>query len=89
MGDLRRTLELKTESENGPALELDDWDHRDYIEDVLAEHFDLDYQYVVEEEESGRYILYFCESVKTSVLESAIEAINNHHASSAELYKVV
>ena len=89
MSDLRRKLELRIDPEQGPVLDLDDWSHLDYIEDVLAEHFDIDYEYVVEDEKSGRYTLYFCESAKVSDIDRAIEAINSHHASSTQLYEVV
>ena len=89
MSDLRRKLELRIDPEQGPVLDLDDWNHRDYIEDVLAEHFDIDYEYLVEDEKSGKYSLYFCGPEKSAVIESAIEAINKHHASSTALYEVL
>ena len=89
MSDLRRKLELRIDPVQGPVLELDDWNHRDYIEDVLAEHFDIDYEYLIEDEKSGKYTLYFCESNKVADIENAIEAINKHHESSQELYETI
>ena len=89
MSDLRRKLELKVDPENGLVLELDDWNHRDYIEDVLAEHFDIEYEYLVEDEKSDKHTLYFFDSVEQSVLEKAIEVINKYHASSKELFEVI
>ena len=89
MSDLRRKLDLRIDPVMGPVLDLDDWNHRDYIEDVLAEHFDIDYEYLIEDEKSGAYTLYFCDTAKLADIESAIEAINHHHATSPELYEVV
>jgi len=89
MSDLRRKLELRIDPVQGPVLDLDDWNHRDYIEDVLAEHFDIDYEYLIEDEKSGKYTLYFCDSAKVSDIQSAIEAINYHHSVSSELYEVL
>ncbi len=89
MSDLRRKLEFRIDPEQGPVLDLDDWNHRDYIEDVLAEHFDIDYEYLIEDEKSGKYTLYFCESNKVADIENAIEAINKHHASSTDLYETI
>jgi hypothetical protein len=86
MSDLRRKLELRIDADQGLVL---DWDHRDYIEDVLAEHFDIDYEYLIEDEKSGRYTLFFRDSAEVSDIESAIVAINIHHTSSTELYEVV
>ena len=70
-------------------MDLDDWNHRDYIEDVLAEHFDIDYEYFIEDEKSGKYTLYFCDSAKETTIENAIEEINKHHASSSDLYETI
>ncbi|WP_144395613.1 hypothetical protein [Pleionea sediminis] len=89
MSDLRRKLELRIEPEQGPVLELDDWNHRDYIEDVLAEHFGVDYEYLTEDVKSGKYTLYFCDSNKVEDIENAIAAINKHHASSQDLYETI
>lgn len=89
MSDLRRKLELRIDPEQGLVLDLDDWNHRDYIEDVLAEYFDIDYEYLVEDEKSGRYTLYFCDSAKEIDIQNAIDVINKHHASSSELYETI
>ncbi|GAB2192091.1 hypothetical protein MAH1_37000 [Sessilibacter sp. MAH1] len=84
MSNLRRKLELRIDPVQEPVLELDDWNHRDYIEYVLVEHFDIDYEYLVEDDKSGKYTLYFCESNKVADIENAIEAINKHHSSSQD-----
>ncbi len=89
MTDLRRMLELRFDLKHGPVLDLDDWDHRDYIEDVLAEHFDIEYEYVVEDEQSGKNTLYFSENTDLKALEKAILEINRHHSSTTELYDVI
>ncbi|MCL1040001.1 hypothetical protein L2750_23160 [Shewanella submarina] len=89
MSDLRRKLELRIDPEQGPTLDLDDWNHRDYIEDVLVEHFDIDYEYLIEDEKSGKCTLYFCESAELADIKNAIAAINRRHASSADLYETI
>lgn len=70
-------------------MDLDDWNHRDYIEDVLAEHFDIKYEYLIEDEQSGRYTLYFSESAEVVGIENVIEVINKYHASSPDLYEII
>ena len=89
MSDLRRKLELRIDPDQGLVLDLNDRNHRDYIEDVLAEHFDIDYEYLIEDEKSGRYTLYFCDSAKEIDIFNAIDAINKHHSSSSELYETI
>lgn len=82
-------LELRIEPEYGKVLVLDDFEHRDYIEDVLAEHFDIEYEYFVEDPQSGKNTLYFSEKTELKVLESAIAEINRHHSSSSDLYETI
>ncbi|MCH8499076.1 MAG: hypothetical protein LAT63_11405 [Marinobacter sp.] len=89
MTDLRRMLELRIEPEHGKVLVLDDWEHRDYIEDVLAEHFDIEYEYFVEDQKSGKNTLYFSEKTDLKALEKAIAEINMHHSSSSDLYETI
>ena len=89
MSNLRRKLELRISTEQGPVLDLDDWYHLDYIEDVLAEHFDIEYEYLIADEKSGKNTLYFCDSTDIDVLQNAISAINKHHEESSELYDVI
>lgn len=89
MSDFRRKLELRISVDQGPVLDLDDWNHRDYIEDVLAEHFDIEYEYLIEDEKSGKNTLYFCDSTNIDVLVSAIAAINKYHEGPNDLYEVI
>ena len=70
-------------------MDLDDWEHRDYIEDVLAEHFDIEYEYVVEGEQFGKHTLYFSENTGLKALEKAISEINRHHSSTNVLYETI
>lgn len=68
---------------------MDDWEHRDYIEDVLAEHFDIESECVLEDQKSGKNSLYFSEKTDIKALEKAIYEINSHHSSSSELYETI
>lgn len=89
MTDLRRMLELRIEPAHGKVLVLDDSEHRDYIEDVLAEHFDIEHEYFVEDQKSGKNTLCFSEKTGLKVLETAIAEINRHHSSSSDLYETI
>ena len=89
MSDIRRMLELKIAPERGIVLVLDDLEHRDYIEDVLVERFDIEYEYFVKDEKSGMNTLYFADTTDIKALEKAISEINKHHSSSSELYKTI
>jgi hypothetical protein len=46
----------------GAFVELIDFEHRDYIEDVFIEIFDVEYSFSTNEDASGKYILYFEEN---------------------------
>ncbi|WP_444939357.1 hypothetical protein [Microbulbifer sp. JMSA002] len=85
----RKELIVALDQDGNPILVLDDWEHRDYIEDVLCEHFDIEYEYTVEDEVSGKYTLYFGTKVGVTNLQGAIKEINHHHSSKIELYNVV
>jgi len=89
MSNLSRKLELKIDAKEGPFLELDDWNHRDYIADVLSEHFELDYEFLGKDVDPERYTLYFLESTDIASIQKAIIEINIYHASSTELYEVI
>lgn len=89
MSDIRRMLELQIALERGIVLVLDDLEHRDYIEDVLVERFDIEYEYFVKDEKSGMNTLYFADITDIKALEKAISEINKHHSSSSELYKTI
>lgn len=89
MSDIRRILELKIAPERGIVLVLDDSEHRDYIEDVFVEHFDIEYEYFVKDEKSGINTLYFADTTDIKTLEKAISEINKHHFSSSDLYKTI
>ena len=85
----KQKLEIGVDREANPILILQDWDHRDYIEDVLCEHYDIEYEYMVEDEISGSNTLYFGTKISAESLQGVIEKINEHHATKKELYNVV
>lgn len=85
----RQELIVALDQDENPILILDDWEHRDYIEDVLCEYFDIQYEYTVEDEVSGKYTLYFGKKVGAAILQGAIKEINHHHSSKTELYNVL
>lgn len=89
MNDLRQAIKIINDPEFGPVLKFDDWEHKDYIEDVLAEHFDIEYKYYAKDEESGHYSLYFQGAAELETITKAIETINNYHSSSKELYATI
>ena len=82
-------LSIEFDQANRPILVLEDWEYRDYIEDVLCEHYDIEYEYMVEDEHSGKNTLHFGSKVDVGVIQGVIEKINAHHESEEALYKTV
>lgn len=83
---LLKELRISCDPDFGMCLELFSWDHLDYIEDILAEYFDIEYEFKIQDSENSRYALLFGNSVEESILENALLAINRYHAYSRQLY---
>jgi hypothetical protein len=84
----KQRLNIDFDKEENPILVLENWMHRDYIEDVLCEHYDIEYEYMVVDEKSGKYTLFFGSKISSGIIKSAIEKINNYHSTEKELYSV-
>ena len=69
----------------GVHIKLLSYNHIDYIEDVLAEQFDFDYDFRGNEP----YLIGVYEESKIRNFYDIIDQINIHHASENELYKTV
>jgi hypothetical protein len=63
----------------GAFVELIDFEHRDYIEDVFIEIFDVEYSFSTNEDVSGKYILYFEENASYERVNRVVEQINEYH----------
>ncbi|AWF81665.1 hypothetical protein BTJ40_12975 [Microbulbifer sp. A4B17] len=83
---LFKKLEIRRDPEFGLCIELCSWDHMDYIEDVLCEHFDIEYDFKIDDPEILRYALFFDKSINESELKDSILSINHHHKSSGQIY---
>ncbi|KID56533.1 hypothetical protein JF50_11350 [Pseudoalteromonas luteoviolacea] len=81
-------LNVKKHPEWGAFIELIDYEHRDYIEDVLCEHFDLDYAFSSNEYVTGDYVLYFSANATFEAVEKAVNEINHYHNINNKEYKV-
>jgi hypothetical protein len=82
-------IKLEVDTEYGPLIRLIDFDHTDYIEDVLCEVFGVEYEYKVVDDEKGIYILYFGLAASMINVGSVIKDINNKHATTAKLYDTI
>ena len=78
-------LEIKKDNKSRYFIELESYNHIDYIEDVLAEHFDFDYDFRGDDP----YIIGIYEKSKTDRFREIIEQINMHHKTTKELYKTI
>ena len=85
----KKQLSLSKSGEYGPFLRLEDWDCRDYVEDVLCEHFEIEYEYMKEDEFTGENILYFGVEGDVDLINKALSEINEYHKNNEELYEVV
>ncbi|KZN48596.1 hypothetical protein N474_18690 [Pseudoalteromonas luteoviolacea CPMOR-2] len=81
-------IRVKQHAEWGPYIELIDYEHLDYIDDVLCECFDLDCAFFLNEDVTGKYILYFAENATFDVVEKAVNEINEYHKVNNKEYKV-
>nr|WP_306287436.1 hypothetical protein [Pseudoalteromonas sp. WY3] len=71
-------IEVKEHPKFGASIELIDYEHRDYIEDVLCEKFDLDNAFVSNEDVTGDYVIYFGSKASIEQVKSVVAEINNH-----------
>ena len=81
-------INVKQHPEWGAYIELIDYEHKDYIEDVLCEYFDLEYAFSSNEDDTGNYILYFAENAAFDSVDKAVSEINQYHKINNKEYKV-
>ena len=81
-------IEVKEHVEWGASIELIDYDHKDYIEDVLCEKFGLEYAFSSNKDITGGYVLYFCKSTTFDQVKNAVAKINNYHGLQSREFKV-
>ena len=86
MDELRRELDLNIDTELGPFLVFYDWEHLDYIGDVLIEHFDINFCLKVDDKNSGVWKLYFGKAVDVTIINSAVLEINDFHRTEQSLF---
>ena len=86
---LTTKLEVASDEMWGPCIYLINWEHADYIEDVLAEHFDLEYQFKISDEDENKYVLYFADKASFKDVEKAARTINEFHLSKGKLYETI
>ena len=63
----------------GACVELIDFEHRDYIEDVMIEVFDIEYSFTAHDESTGKYSLYFEKHASFEQVSKVVEQINEYH----------
>ncbi|WP_100658739.1 hypothetical protein [Alteromonas flava] len=73
-------ITIETDPKTGPILNLIDWHHRDYIEDVLIEVFNIEFDYLVENDDES-VTLYFTDKADLNALISTVDQINEFHKS--------
>jgi len=73
----------------GASIELIDYEHRDYIEDVFTEHFDLEHAFSSREDVTNDYVLYFCENATVEQVADVVKQINEYHRSNDKEYPIV
>ena len=73
----------------GAMIKLINNEHIDYIEDVLAEHFDLEYEFKIVDDGKKEYVLYFEEKAKIEEVEEAVNMINLYHSNNGKLYGTI
>jgi hypothetical protein len=79
-------LELKTDPKSGLYIELVDYEHFDYIDDVLTEIFDIDYSFRTQENDQAPCYIYFEDKSPQVDIAKAVEAINKFHTLNGKEY---
>ena len=74
-------------STSAVLIELIDYEHRDYIEDVISEKFDIETT-TINEDLIGRYILCFPKTLSFKKIESVVSEINRYHLENGKEYGV-
>jgi len=82
-------LKVFETNEHGAIIKFTDYEHSDYIEDVLIERFDIDYEYKIVNDEKNEYILCFANKATTEEVEKVINEINIYHEKHCELYETI
>lgn len=82
-------IALQVDENWGAYIQLIDYEHRDYIEDVLCEYFDIEYSFRSNEDNTGDYVLYFENKYKFKTIEKAITQINEYHKINEREYEVI
>ena len=82
-------LIVNKSEEHGPNIKLIDYEHCDYIDDVLTEHFDIEYDYKIINDDTKAYILCFTNKITSEKVKKAVSTINNYHSSNKELYETI
>ncbi|HED33914.1 MAG TPA: hypothetical protein ENJ08_06810 [Gammaproteobacteria bacterium] len=82
-------LKVSETNEHGAIIKFRDYEHSDYIEDVLVERFDIEYEYKIMNDEKNEYILCFAKKATTKEVEKAINEINSYHDKHSKLYETI
>jgi len=87
--NLLSPIQAYEDKEHGVVLKLLDYEHRDYIEDVLLECFNLETPVVTDENITGEYLLYFGKNTTLAQVNKVTRIINEHHNINKKLYGTV
>lgn len=71
----------------GPSIKVIDFEHMDYIDDVLTEKFGFEFASNTIDDKARKYILHFGESVSKENLSKAVQEINLYHSTRNSTYK--
>jgi hypothetical protein len=82
-------LSIHKYDEKWLSIILTDYEHLDYIDDVLAEHFDIICNCVTIDDENQKYIMYFGTEISFDELSLLVDKINAYHEEHSKLYDTV
>lgn len=73
--------------ELGPSIKVVDFEHFDYIDDVLTEKFGIEFDVSTIDDKARKYILHFGALVSKDELTKAVQEINLYHSTRNSTYK--
>jgi hypothetical protein len=82
-------IEVYEDSEWGATIKLNSWDHLDYLRDVFAEVFDVDYDFHAVDKVASRYLIHFNGKADIDNVRHIVAKIDSIHEKTRKLIETV
>ena len=77
----KQRITVEVDSEHGLVVRLSDWEDKDYLEDILTEKYDVEYDYYKPEKDASgndvAFTLYFGNKIERALLQKIIDGVGD------------